>query len=49
MHYRVFYYFERSGDSISSTNAVEMSARDIHRPLLGRFHGGDDFLGLIDG
>ena len=49
MHYRVFYYFERSGDTISSTNAVEMSARDIQRQLLGRFHGGDDFLGLIDG
>ncbi len=48
MHYRVFYYFERSGDAISSTNAVEMSARDIHRQLLGRFHGGDDYLGLID-
>ena len=26
-----------------------MSARDIHRQLLGCFHGGDDFLGLIDG
>lgn len=48
MHYRVFYYFERSGDTISSTNAVEMSARDIHRQLLGCLHGDDDYLGLID-
>ena len=48
MHYKVFYYFERSNDVLSSASAVEMSARDIHRQLLGRFHGEDDYLGLID-
>ena len=48
MHYKVFYYFERSNDVLPSASAVEMSARDIHRQLLGRFHGEDDYLGLID-
>ena len=48
MHYKVFYYFERSNDALSSASAVEMSTRDICRQLLGRFHGEDDYLGLID-
>lgn len=48
MHYKVFYYFERSNEAISSASAIEMNTRDIRRQLLGRFHGEDDFLGLID-
>jgi hypothetical protein len=48
MHFRVFYFFERSGDSISSASAVEMTARDIRERLLGRLHGQDDFLGILD-
>ena len=49
MHYRVFYFFERSGESVSSGSAVTMSARDIREQLLGRLHCEDDFLGIIDG
>jgi hypothetical protein len=49
MHFRVFYFFERSGDSVSSASPVEMSARAIREQLLGRLHGEDDFLGIIDG
>jgi len=48
MHYRVFYFFERSNDSISSVSAVEMSAKDIREQLLGRLHSEDDYLGIID-
>jgi hypothetical protein len=48
MHYRVFYFFERSGDSVSSASPVEMSARDIREQLLGRLHGEDDYLGIVD-
>lgn len=49
MHYRVFYFFERSSETVSSASAVEMTARDIREQLLGRFHGEDDYLGIIDG
>jgi hypothetical protein len=48
MHYRVFYLFERSGESVSSASAVEMSAKAIREQLLPRLHSEDDFLGLID-
>lgn len=48
MHYRVFYFFERSGDSISSTSPVEMSAKSIHGELLGRLQSSDDYLGILD-
>jgi hypothetical protein len=48
VRYRVFYYFERSGDSVSSVSAVEMSTREICDQLLGRLHEPDDFLGLLD-
>jgi hypothetical protein len=48
MHYRVFYLFERSGESVSSASAVEMSARTIREQLLPRLHSEDDFLGIID-
>jgi len=48
MHYRVFYFFERSGESISSTNPVEMSAKSIHEQLLDRLRSSDDYLGVID-
>jgi len=48
MQYRVYYFFERSGESVSSASAVEMSARDICEQLVDRFHGEDDYLGIID-
>lgn len=48
MHYRVFYFFDRSGESVSSVSAVEMSARSIRDQLLARLHSADDFLGIID-
>ncbi|MBK1717161.1 hypothetical protein [Thiocystis violacea] len=48
MHYRVFYLFDRSGESISSASAVEMSARAICEQLLPRLQSEDDYLGIID-
>jgi len=48
MHYRVYYFFERSGESVSSTNPVEMSARSIHEQLLDRLRSSDDYLGILD-
>jgi hypothetical protein len=48
MHYRVFYLFARTGESVSSGSAVEMSARDICEQILPRLQTQDDFIGLID-
>lgn len=48
MHYKVFYFFERSGGYIGSNNALEMSVKDIREQLLPRMHSADDYLGLID-
>ncbi|MBK1641155.1 hypothetical protein CKO12_04555 [Chromatium okenii] len=48
MHYRVFYLFERSGEAVSSVNAIEMTARTICEQLLPRLQSEDDYLGLID-
>ncbi|MBK5965460.1 hypothetical protein CCR95_15530 [Thiocystis minor] len=48
MHYRVFYLFDRSGESVSSASAVEMSARAICEQLLPRLQCEDDYLGIID-
>ena len=48
MHYRVFYLFDRSGESVSSASAVEMSAKAICEQLLPRLQTEDDYLGLID-
>ena len=48
VHYRVFNFFERSGEAVSSASAVAMSAREICDQLLGRLHGPDDFLGILD-
>jgi hypothetical protein len=48
MHYRVYYLFDRSGESISSASAVEMSARSICEQLLPRLQSEDDYLGIID-
>lgn len=48
MHYRVFYLFDRSGESVSSASAVEMSARAIREQLLPRLQTEDDYLGIID-
>lgn len=48
MHFRVYYLFERAGESVSSASAIEMSARDIREQLLPRFQSEGDYLGLID-
>ncbi|HSQ08212.1 MAG TPA: hypothetical protein VLM84_11060 [Chromatiaceae bacterium] len=48
MHYRVYYLFARTGESISSSSAVEMSVKDIREQILPRLHTEDDFIGLID-
>ena len=48
MHYRVFYLFDRSGESISSASSVEMSAREICEQLIPRLQSEDDYLGIID-
>jgi hypothetical protein len=48
MHYRVFYFFDRAGASISSTSPVEMSAKSICEQLLNRLHSDDDYLGIMD-
>ena len=48
MHYRVFYLFDRFGESVSSASAVEMSARTIREQLLPRLQSEDDYLGIID-
>jgi hypothetical protein len=49
MHYRVYYYFSRSEEVLSSASAVEMSARAIRERLLPRLQSEDDYLGIIDG
>ncbi|MBK1701034.1 hypothetical protein [Thiococcus pfennigii] len=48
MHYRVFYYFARSQEVISSASAVEMSARAIRERLVPRLQSEDDYLGILD-
>lgn len=48
MHYRVFYFFERSNASVQSTAPVEMSAKTIREEMLCRLDSADDFLGIID-
>jgi hypothetical protein len=49
MHYRVFYLFERFGESVSSASALEVSSREICEQLLPRLQHEDDYLGIIDG
>lgn len=48
MHYRVFYLFDRTGETVSSASALEMSARTIREQLLPRLQTEDDYLGIID-
>jgi hypothetical protein len=48
MHYRVFYLFARTGESVSSASAMEMTAKAIRDQLLPRLHTEDDYIGLID-
>lgn len=48
MHFRVFYLINRSGESVSSKSAVEMSAKAICEQMLDRLRSEDDYLGLID-
>ncbi|NCA71338.1 MAG: hypothetical protein EOM91_14805 [Sphingobacteriia bacterium] len=48
MHYRVFYLFERLGESVSSASALEVTSREIGEQLLPRLQQEDDYLGIID-
>lgn len=48
MHYRVFYLINRSGESVSSASAVEMTAKMICELMLDRLQSEDDYLGLLD-
>lgn len=48
MHYRVYYYFARSQEVVSSASAVEMSARAIRERLVPRLQSEDDYLGILD-
>ena len=48
MHFRVFYFFEKSGESIKSTSPVEMSAKAICDQLLHQLDCDDDYLGIMD-
>jgi hypothetical protein len=48
MHYRVFYLFDRAGESLSSASAIEMSSQAIREQLLPRLQTADDYLGIID-
>lgn len=48
MRYRVYYLFDRTGESISSASALEMGARAIREQLLPRLQTEDDYLGIID-
>ena len=48
MHYRAFFSLERSGESVSSATAADMTVREICEPLLPRLQSDDDYIGLID-
>jgi hypothetical protein len=48
MHFRVFYLINRSGESLSSTSAVEMTPRAICEQMLDRLQSEDDYLGILD-
>jgi hypothetical protein len=48
MHFRVFYLINRSGECVSSTSAVAMSAKAICEQMLDRLQSEDDYLGIID-
>ena len=48
MHFRVFYLINRSGECVSSTSAVAMSARTICEQMLDRLQSEVDYLGILD-
>jgi hypothetical protein len=48
MHFRVFYLINRSGECVSSTSAVAMSAKAICEQMLDRLQSEDDYLGILD-
>lgn len=53
MHFRIFYLINRSGNNktgeyVSSTSAISMSAREICEQMLDRLRGEDDYLGILD-
>jgi hypothetical protein len=48
MHFRVFYLINRSGECVSSTSAIEMSAKAICEQMLDRLQSEDDYLGILD-
>ena len=48
MHFRVFYFFQRSDESVASTDPLEMSTKSIREKLLCRLQSEDDHLGILD-
>lgn len=48
MHFRVFYLINRSGECVSSTSAIQMSAKTICEQMLDRLQSEDDYLGILD-
>ena len=48
MHYRAFFFFQRSCESVSSASPIAMNAREIREQLLPRLQSDDDYIGLID-
>jgi len=48
MHFRVFYLINRSGECVSSTSAVPMTAKAICEQMLDRLQSEDDYLGILD-
>jgi hypothetical protein len=48
MHFRVFYLINRSGECVSSTSAIQMTAKAICEQMLDRLQSEDDYLGILD-
>jgi hypothetical protein len=48
MQFRVFYLINRSGECVSSTSAVPMTAKTICEQMLDRLQSEDDYLGILD-
>ena len=48
MNLRVFYYFERGDDQVTSTSPLSMSRDAVRTRLIPRLEGEDDYIGLVD-
>ena len=45
---RVFYYFERGDDQVTSTSPLSMSRDAVRTRLIPQLEGEDDYIGLVD-